>query len=932
MSTIHLTVNGCPVTAHNEEQSLLAFLREDLGLVGAKDGCSKGQCGACTVIVNDRAQKSCLLKMGKLEGARVETIEGLEKDGRLHPIQLAFLKLSAYQCGFCTPGMIMQIKWFLEHNPNPTVEQIQKALEGHICRCTGYKKIVEAVQLAASAMRGETIIDLTANDGAMGNSCIRTDGYAKVTGRAVFTDDFHHETQHLLYGKFVWPAYAHARLLRVDTSEAKKMPGVAAIATAADVPGRNLFGQGYFPQQPIIAADVIRYVGDPIAVVYAESEAQAEAAAKMVKAEYEPLPVVSDMEEAAKPDSIKIYPEYEDGNYCSRDHTHKGNIERGFAISDVIVEGDFETQPIDHAYLEPDAALTEFDKDGKLVVHATVQGPANFRKDLAACLNLDINNIRVIVHPSGGAFGGREEPSCHIQAALGTLMTGRPVRIAFTREEVNFFTTKRHAMRMHYKLGATKDGKIQAIQFRTIGDTGAYASSGAYVLFRACVFGAGCYAIPNAWADTYSVYTNNTTAGSMRGFGSTQPAVPLESLVDELAIKLNIDPFEIRRINGLRIGEQTITGHVIDYSCGYIDCLNAVEAKLKADGLPCPSGPDKVVGWGVASSMKNVGLGSGCPDNAWAQMWLREDGKMVLSAGGVECGQGHDTIAVQIAAEALGVCASNIVIKIIDSDYTMDSGITTASRQTFVSGNACKGVGATFRLKMLEVASNITGISAGLLDLDKDGIFGIGEHTTFRMSFRELAEKAEEAKLEVYEKFFYEAPQTHPYHACSDNFDNKMVENRLHFAYCFCAQAVVVEIDKKTGDVKVLRVYAANDVGKAVNPALVEGQIEGGVAMGIGMALSENYIQKDGIPITTTLGSLHLPKSTDVPVDIQTIMVEEGHPYGPFGAKGMGELPLNATAPAILNAVRRATGVRIHKLPIDAKALAEAIRTHKTDI
>lgn len=924
VNAVELKVNGRNVTAHDPEQSLLSFLRNELGLVGAKDGCSKGQCGACTVIVDRQAVRSCLKKMKDLAGAEVETIEGLEKDGVLHPLQQAFLKLSAYQCGFCTPGMIMQAKWLLDNNPNPTVEEVRQGLKQHICRCTGYKKIVEAVLLAAKVLRGEAVIDLEEDTGAMGARCVRTDGYAKVTGKPVYTDDY--KLVKPLQGKFVWPAYPHARVLSVDVSEARKMPGVAAVATYDDIPGRKIFGQGYFPQQPIIAKDIVRFVGDPVAVVYAETEAEALAAVKMVHVEYEPLPVLTDMDEAMEPDAMRIYPEYEDGNICSHDHTHKGSIERGFAISDVIVEGEYETSPIDHAYMEPDAALAHYDEDGRLTVHGSVQNPLGLRRELAECLGLEEDRVRVLNHPNGGAFGGREEPSVHIQAALGTLMTGRPVRIVFTREEVNFFTTKRHGMRLRYKLGATKDGKIQAIQVKTVGDTGAYASSGAFVLFRACVFGAGCYAIPNACMDTYAVYTNNTTAGSMRGFGSTQPAVPLESLVDQLAEKLGMDPFTIRRINALSFGKQTITGHVIDYSCGYLECLDAIEARLKRDGLPAPSGPHKKVGWGVASSMKNVGLGSGCPDNAWAQMRLAKDGRFELMAGGVECGQGHDTVVVQIAAEALGVSPRNIVIRPVDSNYTMEAGITTASRQTFVSGNACKGAASVFRQNLLRTASALTGVSEGLLDLDKDGIHHVKGDPSVSMTFRELAEKAEKAGMEVYEKFFYEAPQTHPYHACSDNFDNKMVENRLHFAYCFCAQCVVVEVDELTGAVEVLRVYAANDVGRAVNPALVEGQIEGGVAMGIGMALSERFVQKDGVVVTKDLASLRVPRSTDIPMHIEPVMIEEGHPYGPFGAKGMGELPLNATAPAILNAVYNAVGVRINRLPIDRQKLAEEIR------
>lgn len=921
MGDVRVLVNGRRVLCEEPRKSLLRFLREDLGLVGAKDGCAKGQCGACTVLVNGDSVKACSVPMAALEGAEVETIEGLERDGKLHPLQLAFLKLSAYQCGFCTPGMIMQAKWLLDHNPSPTRQEVREALKGHICRCTGYNRIVDAVLLAARMLRGELEIRLD-EDGAMGASRIRTDGYAKVTGRPVYTDDY--ALDHPLQGKMVWPAYPHARILKVDTSEAKKMPGVRAVATYDDVPGRKDFGQGMFTQQPVIAGDKVRFVGDPVAVVYAETEEQALAAVRKVHVEYEPLPVVTDPEEAMKPDAVKLFEDYEDGNILSHAHTHKGDVERAFAMSDVIVEDDYETQCIEHAYMEPDAALSEYDREGRLVVYGSVQNPLGLRRDLAACLALPEEKVRVVIRPNGGAFGGREEPSVHIQAALGTLMTGRPVRMVFTREELHIFSTKRHAMKLHYKLGATKDGKIQAIQARTVGDTGAYASSGEFVLFRSCVFGAGCYAIPNAWMDAYAVYTNNVTAGSMRGFGSTQPAVPLESLVDRLAERLGMDPFEIRRINGLSQGKQTITGHVIDYSCGYLQCLDAVERRLKEEGLPAPSGPHKKIGWGVASSMKNVGLGSGAPDNAWAQMKLAEDGTFLLSAGGVECGQGHDTVVVQIAAEMLGVPSSQIRIVVIDSDYTLDAGITTASRQTFVSGNACKAVAARFREALLAFGAEVMGLSKSEVDLDSQGVCAVADRSR-RYSFAQLAAAAGARGKTIHEKHFYEAPQTHPYHACSDNFDNEMVRHRLHFSYCFSAQVVVVEVDEETGKVQVLRVYAANDVGRAVNPALVQGQIEGGVAMGLGMALSERFEQKDGYVLSRDLDSLHLPRTVDMPEKIEAIAIEEGHPYGPFGAKGMGELPLNATAPAILNAIYNAVGVRINKLPVDPAELARRI-------
>lgn len=921
MSEIKLKINGKEATATDPKMTLLTFLREKLGLIGTKDGCARSQCGACTVHVNGKAVTACSQRMERLEGAEVLTIEGLADGDNLHPLQTAFLKLSAYQCGFCTPGMIMKAKELLDKNPNPTADEIREALKRNICRCTGYKKIVEAVQLAGRIMRGEETVDIFSDDGQVGSSTVRVDGLRKVKGMPVYTDDF--KLAKPLQGKMLFSKYPHARLISVDIEEAKKMPGVAAIALYKDVPGRKDFGQGMFTQQPVIAGDIVRYVGDPVAVVYAETEEQAYAAMEYIKVEYEQLPVITTTEEALAEGAYKIY---EDGNVLKHHHTHKGNIERGFEQSDIIIEETYETQCIDHAYMEPDAALAEYDKDGLLTVYGSVQNPLGLRKDLAACLAMDESELRVVIRPNGGAFGGREEPSVHLQAALGTLMTGRPVRMVFSREELNIFSTKRHAMKMHYKLGATKDGKLMAIKVNIVGDTGAYASSGEFVLFRACAFAAGPYEVPNAWLDTYAVYTNNVPGASMRGFGSTQPCLAMESMMDRMAEACSMDPFEIRKKNGLALGKQTCTGHVIDCGAGFQDALDVIRSAVEKDSIPAPSGPNKKIGLGVAGSMKNVGLGSGVEDSAWAQMRLDKDGKIVVMMGAVEFGQGCDTVMAQIAAQELGVSIRRIDMAIIDSNYTLDGGITTASRQTFVSGNAVKTVSTLFKATLLKYAAKISGISETHLDCDKDGVYDIRAGGSYRISFEELGNIAAERGDDVYEKYYYVAPQTSPMKECSDNPSYAVEKYRLHFSYSFGVQAVIVEVDEDTGEVKVLRVYAANDAGRAINPALVEGQIEGGVAMGIGYALSEKFLMKDGYVLTKHLKDMGLPRTTHVPLDIRASIVEENHPHGPFGAKGMGELPLNATAPAILSAIYKAVGVRVNSLPITPDKLLKLMQ------
>lgn len=919
---VTLTINGEQITTSKEEMKLLDFLREELGLIGAKNGCSTGHCGSCTVIIDGKATRSCLKKVKKLEGAVVETIEGIGKQDNLHPLQIAFLKQNAYQCGFCTPGIIMSVKALLDKNQNPTVEEIKNALKHNICRCTGYKKIVEAVLLAASIIRGEQHVDLFECDGKVGDRAVRIDGINKVMGRAVYTDDY--KLKKSLQGKMLFSEYPHAKILSIDIEEAKKMPGVAAIALYEDVPGRKDFGQGLFTQQPVIAGDIVRFVGDPVAVVYAESEEQAYAALGKINVEYEPLPIITTIQEALAKDS---YPIYEDGNVLKHIHTHKGDVKRGFAKSDVIVEQVFNTQCVDHGYLEPDAAHAQYDEKGRIKVYGATQSPKHMLNDLCACLGLSEDKVVFVTRPNGGAFGGREEPSVHIQAALGTLMTGRPVRMVFTREELNKFSVKRHAMRLHYKLGATKDGKILAIEVKTHGDTGAYASSGEFVLYRACAFAAGPYTIPNACIDTYAVYTNNVTAASMRGFGSTQPCVAMETTLDILAEKCGVSPIEIRRINGLDQGKQTVTGHVVDYAVGFQDAITAIENEIESEGIPKPSKPGRKVGIGYAGCMKNVGLGCGVEDAAWAQMRLEPNGKITILAGGVECGQGHDTIIAQIAAEEIGVSMSQFNIAPINSEYSLDGGITTASRLTFVSGNAVRTVSSIFRDKMLKYAAKELDISVSTLEIYSKGIRSIDQKIC--ISFGEFAKAVYDNADEIYEKYYYIAPKTSPMKECSDNYSNDMVENRLHFSYCFGVQAVIIEVDESTGETEVLRVFAAHDVGKAINPALVEGQIEGGVAMGIGYALSEEFVMKDGYVESKTFGKLGIPDITQIPTDIRAIIIEDNHPYGPYGAKGMAELPLNATAPAILNAIYNAVGIRVEAIPINPKKLAELIKQKK---
>lgn len=921
---VNLTINGKNIVADDLDKSLLHFLREDLGLVGAKDGCSRGQCGTCTVIINGKAIRSCLRKMKSLDGAVVETIEGLANRDVLHPLQIAFLKSHAYQCGFCTPGVILAAKALLDENPHPTDDEIKHALRFNYCRCTGYTQIIDAVRMAVDIIDGKDPGDLFASKGWVGESPVTKNGIERVTGQALFTDDF--PLKNALQGRIVFPEYPHAKILSIDTSEALKQPGVIFIATHKDIPGYKYFGQETYPQQ-ILAIEKVRFIGDPVAVVYAETTEQADVAKKFIKVEYEVLPVIKTAEQGYVEDSVRVHEEYPNGFFTKKNM--KGNVERGFAQSDIILEQDTRTQTVEHGCLEPEGALAEIDEKGRVVVYGGVQNPSACRKDIAHALGFPLERVRTITRACGGSFGKREDQFCHIFVALGAYHTKRPVRVILTRNEVFNFTTKRHAINFHYKVGATKGGKLLAVQAKTITDTGAYSGIGDFLATCCASMGTGPYEVPNVDIEATAVFTNKVVAQCFRGYGSTQVAVVTETLVDRVAEACGISPFEVRRINGLDIGKQTTAGQIIEYSCGFQQLINEVETALKKDGIPDPSAAGKKIGVGVSGGFKNMGYGNGLEDSAGAKIQLTHEGRLQLLTGGVELGQGHDTVVCQIAAEAMNVHYNDIDIALVDDDITPKTmGSTSASRMTYISGNATLAACALFKEKLFNYVGEKAGFSPGVLDCDSNGVYDCRKEGSFRMSFADIAKmlKENEDALDAY--YYYTVGTCNVPLDKVDNIDHEMILHRFQIAYCFALQTVIVEVDEETGKVKVLRVYAANDCGRAINPALVEGQIIGSVVMGMGYCLSEKFVVEDGYNLTKEYKDLKVPSIIDTP-EIIPIFVEETHPFGPFGAKGFGEMALNPTAPAILNAIYNACGVRVNSLPVDSEKLAAAIKGDK---
>ncbi|MDW7730322.1 MAG: molybdopterin cofactor-binding domain-containing protein, partial [Bacillota bacterium] len=916
---VSFKVNGNTVEIRKPGRlSLLSYLRDCLGFFGAKNGCNQGHCGSCTVIIDGMAKRACTVMVSGLDGSKVETIESLSAKDQLHPLQDAFMKEGAVQCGFCTPGMIMAAKALLDANPNPAPEDIKKALRHNICRCTGYAAIVRAVQSAAAALKGENSAagemtgraDFSPEDVQIGSSPLKKDARLKVTGAPVFADDLKFEN--MLYGKLLFSRFPSAMIKKINFKQALTQPGVVKVLTARDIPGRKTFGL-LNPHQPVLAAERVRYIGEPVAVILAESEAEALNALSSIEVDYEPLPGIFSAVDGLKADAPFIHPE---GNLLHHVSVRRGDTEKAFAKADLVVEGEYVTPMVEHAYLEPEAAVAMPDQDGVITIWTASQGSYAFREMIAASLNLPPEKVRVVYTPAGGAFGGKEEPTVQIHCALGAMITGRPVKMVLSRRESIIMSTKRHSAKMFYRHGATAEGKIIAMEAKVILDAGAYESLSRPVIFRAGIITAGPYDIPNVKTDSYSVYTNHPPAGAFRGFGTTQVAFGSEMQVDKLARVLGMDSFEIRKINGLAPGKRTITGQVVKNDCGYQKALAEVEQSLKAyiKELP-PALPGKKIGIGVAGAYKNVGLGAGKNDQAGARIELNPQGKLLLKVGAADMGQGSDTVLAQIAASATGLNYDDFLVISNDTAQTPEGGVTTASRQTYISGHAVVGAALEFKTALNRCLDQLYNpgeegykpAGGGLLMKNKNG-------ESRYVSYAEIAKAAQKAGLLPVGEFIYTAPKTYPLRERSDQEEGVPVEDYdVHFAYCYAAQAAVVAVDEATGDVKVIKIIAAQDLGKAVHYQNSCCQVEGAIVMGMGYGLSEELVIDNGVVVSDSLAKLKLTKIKDYP-DSEIILVEEPS-EGPYGAKGMGELPLNPTAPAIVNAIYDAVGVRICDLP-----------------
>jgi xanthine dehydrogenase molybdenum-binding subunit len=892
MSKLRMTLNGRPVEVDAHESRYLSeVLRGELGLKGTKIGCNEAECGICTVLVNGTPVSSCVFPAFKAHGAVVETIESLSADGSLHPLQQAFLDQGAVQCGICTPGMLMTAKALIDDKGAALTEaDIRTALKDTYCRCTGYGSIVRAILQAARGDVRDDPSPATA-DSAVGRPMPNPNARAKIDGSARFTDDY--EFPGTLYARTKRAGVPHARILSINTVAARKLAGVRAVLTHEDVPGHNRHGL-VDDDWPVLCDDKVRYAGDAVAIVAADSEEIAAAAIDLIDVDYEELPVVGDALQAAKSGAPLVHDDRGDSNLLKHIKVDKGDIEAGFAEADVIVDRTYRTQSAEHLFLEPECSIgipAGYDpgKFGGEVDDAAVRGetarharttiyvgsqiPYQDRDQTAAALGVEADAVRVVATLTGGGFGGKEDITGQVHVALLAEKTGRPVKMLYSRQESLLVHPKRHPTVIRTRIGARRDGTLTAVQATLYGDGGAYASLSEKVLTRATTHATGPYEAANVKVDCFAMYTNNAPCGAFRGFGVTQSCFAVESTMDILADELGIDAVELRHRNALDVGRTTSTGQVLRESAGLRECIDKVDSDMRGDGFRWTwQEGDSRFAWGMAVAYKNTGLGGGAPDKASAEVEVWRDGedRAEVRISSAEMGQNLPGVLAACAADELGLPVQNVSVLLGDTDYCPDGGPTTASRQSFVSGNAV------------------------------------------RLAARKAAADDSEHVLVRYD---YEAPQTRPLGQGGD----------MHFAFSFGAQAALVEVDMTTGEVHVRKVISAHDIGRALNPLTLRGQIEGGIVMALGYTLTEHYIQEDGKPWTSLMARYKMPSIEHAP-EIVSHVVEHPVTSGPFGAKGAGELPSIPTSAAITNAIYRATGVRVHSLPVDQDELLRACK------
>ena len=864
---MQLTVNGEELEVEARPgSSLLELLREACGLRSLKDGCApEGSCGACTVLVDGRAVVSCARPAERVAGRSVVTLEGLPAVAR-EAWADAFLDTGASQCGFCTPGIVMKAEGLLARERDPSPAEISRALAGNLCRCTGYVKVIEAIRAVASARQKpapETQQPETQQPeaGLIGARVRRQDGRAQVLGEQRFVADM--LVPDMLHGALRFSDHPRARVLRIETRAAESHPGVVRVVTWRDVPGERY--QGLIERDwPVLVAEgeATRYVGDVLAAVAATSRTAAREAAELIRVEYDVLEPVGDPFAALDPTAPHLHP---GGNLLSTSMVQRGDVDAALATAAHVASDTFRTQRIEHAFLEPEAALAVPDpedwKGPRLRLFSPGQGAWDDRRQVASMLGIPERAVRVTRVPTGGAFGGKEDLGAQGPAALLAFVTGRPVLLALSRHESLRFHPKRHPIVIDCTAGCDEDGRLVAVRARIIGDTGAYASVGAKVLERAAGHACGAYRVPNVDVEARAVYTNNPPCGAMRGFGVPQVTFAIEGLLDVLAERVGLDGWEMRWRNALQAGDRFGTGQRLGPGVGLRRTLLAVRDAYRSARYA-----------GIACGAKNTGIGNGMVDMGRAILRPESDGRVTLFHSWTEMGQGIDTALAQVAAEELRLPLERIRVE-VDTSTELDTGETTASRATLLGGRAVMAAAA--RLNLARGGEPLEALAGQ----EFPGEFRVDWTTPLRPGDPE--------------------PVT-------------------HVAYGWATQVVILDDEGR-----LQRVVAAQDVGRAINRLAVEGQVEGGVHMGLGYALSEDFPTDGARPQVTTLKDLHILPAAAMP-EVEVVLVEEAQPEGPYGAKGAGETVLVPTAAAVAGALHAFDGVRRRSLPMRDSAAARA--------
>jgi aldehyde oxidoreductase len=899
---LDFTLNGAAVSlAPYAGERLSDALRERLGARDVKIGCNAGDCGACTVLMDGDAVCACLVPVQQAAGTRIETLAGLVvSDDYAKGLVERFQDHGAAQCGICTPGMMVAAVGLLRENPAPDERQVKEALGGVLCRCTGYRKIIDAI-LDARVVIGQ--------NATAGNAMRRLDGLGKVLGQERFGDDI--APPDTLEVKVIRSPYPRAGFGFGDLKAfCANNAGIETVLTAADVPGRNCFGViPQFADQPVFAESIARFRGEAVAAIVGTPAAIRTFKPADFPVTWTELESVATVTEAQAPGAPQLHPDRANNLMC-RGFVKTGDAERALAAADVTVEATFSTGFVEHAYIEPEAGFAEV-VNGRVEIHACTQAPVMDLEAMEIILGVGRDKIRIVPTAVGGGFGAKLDISVQPYLALGALKTGRPVRIAYTRSESMQSTTKRHPSEIHLKIGAMKNGRLSGFRFSADFNTGAYASWGPTVANRVPVHASGPYAIADYVATARAIHTNCPPSGAFRGFGVPQSAIAQESLFDDLAEKLGMDALEFRILNAIEDGGPTVCGQVFEQGVGAKACLEALrpawaDERTKADAFNAASIGPLRRGVGLAAGWYGCGNTS-LPNPSTIKAGIRADGVVVLHQGAMDIGQGANTVIAQIFASALGIQATDLVLVGGDTDVTPDAGKTSASRQTFVSGNAARLSGAALRAKILR---QVNAPDTATIRFGDAQIVVIDNGQDHRIDLGALPEDKDGyvyAAQETYD------PPTQPLDANG--------QGKPYAQFGYAAQLAVIEVDEALGTIRPIKFVAAHDVGKAINPMLVEGQVQGGIAQGLGMALMEEYLPGR----TENLHDYLIPTIGDIP-PIETLIIEVPDAHGPYGAKGLGEHVLIPTAPALLNAVKHATGIRVLSVPVTPSKLRKAIR------